>query len=136
MATRTYTKKDRPKLTKLKINKTSAETVRALKPTKGARDPEQVTIDRLVSEVHAEWVDAGKPKTWSDIADVDGKGALPVGVPEAQFETLQFRVRAAGNHLGLSVRFGKIENENGYTQTIFRVLDKKQRAAKTEDSAE
>lgn len=133
-AKRKYEKKDRPALDfkAIKFHKPDAKTVNSLRRTRGERNPEQKVVDELVESVYNDWLDAGKPETWDDIADKAGKGAMTLVVPEKQLETLQYRLRTAGAFLHMSVRFGDIKNADGYATTIFRVCDPKKREKKSE----
>jgi hypothetical protein len=94
------------------------------------RDDEQRQIDAIVEQAYQDWIDSGSPTRWTDM-----KGTY-ARVPEDQMETLQWRVRRAGSHYELRVRFGQVRVADGYAETVFVVLDRAAADAADADAAE
>lgn len=116
--------KVRPPINFAKVTATRVEGIEMarMRPTRGERDDEQKQVDKLVEAAWNEWRSAGSPVKWED------QPGTFLSVPQAQLETLQWRVRRAGTFMALKIRFGRIETVKGtdgvYSQVVFVATDR------------
>jgi hypothetical protein len=76
-----------------------AELVKKTAPAR-ARDEKQQAMDRVVSELHQEWIDAGSPSDWDRMP----KKSYPI--PASAVEGLKKLVTRAGDFHGLAIKWG------------------------------
>ena len=115
----------------IEVRKADQDTMRAFRKQRDTRksDKEQQMIDRLVAQAYDQWVTAGKPEEWEE------KNGLYVKLPEDQLETLTWRVHRAGTFFNMSVRFGDVKTEEGYSETVFTATDKREKSAEAETAS-
>lgn len=106
----------------------TAELASLAAPTR-ARDERQVAIDKVVTELHAAYAEAGKPDRWAAMPKrsyhVDPKAA----------DTLRMLVRRAASFIGVSVRFGRaVRDREGREIVVFGVRDQRAKAEKSQDT--
>lgn len=106
-------------------------TMAEYRRTRGERDAEQTQVDKIVSAAYDEWIAAGKPTAWTD------QPGTFLSVPQAQAETLRWRVVKAGQHYGLKIRFGDQKDADGYAEVVFTATERPVAAdGTTEDDGE
>jgi hypothetical protein len=94
-----------------------------------ARDEQQVAIDQVVTALHREWVNAGKPDRWAQMPKksyhVNPKGA----------DALRMLVRRAASFFGLSAKFGMgVRDKNGLEIVVFAIRDMRTKKAAQSDT--
>jgi hypothetical protein len=95
--------KDRPALTAMGFQRVQDRREMAeYRRRRVERDEQQRDIDAVVNEAYEAWIDSGRPPDWND-----QPGTFWTG-PQAELETLQWRVRKAGEHFTLKIRFGQL----------------------------
>jgi hypothetical protein len=104
--------------------------MRTRRPTRGEREPEQVLVDNIVKEAYDNWTKQGRPTEWDEIEGTEAT------VPTVALETLQWRLRRAGGHFGMKIRFGDITSADGFSQVVFTATDKPERDDATDDERE
>lgn len=109
---------------------TDRRTMADMRRTRGDRDPQQLQVDAIVDAAYNEWLEAGKPTAW-----VDQPGTF-LSVPQDQAETLQWRVRQAGTHYALRIRFGDIKITDGYAEVVFTATDRPAKSDDAQDGAQ
>lgn len=99
-------------------------------PTR-TRDEKQLVMDKVVKQVHADWIAAEKPAAWAKMP----KAAYAVD-PKA-VEGLQYLINRAASFHGLAVRYGSaVRDANGRQLVVFAVRDRHPREAKPEAKPE
>lgn len=102
-----------------------ADTVRALKPVKGTRTPEQEQTDNLIRQAHSKWVVAGRDmKVNFNVAHVGS--IVHLRVAKEHREALKYRLQQSATFLQYRIRFGK-DHE---TDILFYVTDRPAKAPK------
>jgi hypothetical protein len=127
-------RRDRPALdlASMKVVEvTNADTMRAFRRTRGERDKEQVIVDNLVRKAHEKWIGLGRPNDWND-----SLSGYQISVPDAQFETVEWRIRRAGEYFDVAIRFGEVKHQDGYAVFIFIAKDRPVKEDVSNDSAE
>jgi hypothetical protein len=110
---------------------TSADTMRDHRRSRGERDEDQQAIDTLVRKAHQRWMEAGRPEEW-----VKQTTGYTLRVPNHVVDTVERRIRRAGQYFDLAIRFGKpVDLGNGHTQLLFIAKDRTEKDD-AEDAAE
>jgi hypothetical protein len=100
-----------------------SEHLRAQRPSKGSRDPEQRMVDDLVRKAYDTYIAAGKPKTWDDMG-----GGFAI-LPDEQVETLKWRIGLSARYFSdeettVKITFGAVESEDGFSTVVFTASEK------------
>lgn len=101
---------------------TTPDLIRALKPVKGNRTPQQEQTDELVRKAHAKWVTAGRDMK----ATFDGKHTAAIStlrVTPEHVEALRYRLQQSATFLQYRLRFGK-QDEKLPGVVMFYVTDR------------
>lgn len=114
--------------TQIKVRAATKDDLLAHRRTMGTRDPEQVAADNLTRQAYDKWIEAGRPTDWLSSA------GFHIRVPESQFETFEKRIRSAGQHYALAIRFGERKDSDGYAEVVLVVKDRPKNVMK--DDAE
>lgn len=110
----------------IKVTKATEETLRQHRRTRGERDTEQKAVDTLVRQVHEAWVSAGRPEEWREQAGV----AVHLRIPSGQYETLEWRLRKAGEYFDVAIRLSDRTDVDGYVEFVFLAKDRPVKAEK------
>lgn len=111
---------------------TNPSTMAKARPAKKDRTAEQKLVDGIVEKAWEAWKTSGRPNRWAKMQ------GMQLRVPEAQFDTLQYRIRQAGTFLDLKIRFGAVTRKDGYAEVVFVATDrpdpKKSTASQSDES--
>jgi hypothetical protein len=104
------------------LQATEDEIVRAA-PTR-ERSEQQKAVDKVIPQLHAAWVAAGKPTNWTKMRRVIAK--YPVAPENAA--ALKYLIRRAADLHGLRAKFGSaVRTKDGKEIVAFAIMDKRPR---------
>jgi hypothetical protein len=111
------------------------------RPAQRERDSEQIFFDDLVRQAWEIWNNLGRPTDWKDNEGTEivlptqlvkktrtvtnketGEKKTETYEVDELVDTAMWRVRRAGAHFDMKIRFGEISREDGYSSVVFTAV--------------
>lgn len=95
------------------------------------RDERQQAMDKVVKQLHNDWIAADRPAAWS------AQPKTMYAVDPKAVEGLKYLIDRAGSYHGVAIRYGKpVRDQNGRELVVFAVKDRRPRKQGDEAGSE